>query len=261
MATLNSIGSNKPIEVAFGGSGANTLTAYGILTGNGTNAITAIDAAAATTGHVLTAVNGTAPTFQAPPSTTFASDAETITGTESAKAVAPSNLKAKLGAQTSHGLPYGAGDSNAIVWTAEPSHGQILIGNTGNVPALGTITAGTNVTVVNAASSITISSTTVGINDQTDSYQLVAGDAGKLITMTKASANTLTVPKDATVNFAVGTQILVYQGGAGVTTIAPEDAGITIRSAGGLLNLYTQYSTCGLVKIAANLWSLAGDLA
>lgn len=39
MATINAIGSNKPIEVAFGGTGAATLT--GILTGNGTSAVTA----------------------------------------------------------------------------------------------------------------------------------------------------------------------------------------------------------------------------
>jgi len=39
MATINSIGSNKPIEVSFGGTGAGTLT--GILTGNGTSAVTA----------------------------------------------------------------------------------------------------------------------------------------------------------------------------------------------------------------------------
>ncbi len=38
--TINAIGSNKPIEVAFGGTGRATLTNHGVLVGAGTAAIT-----------------------------------------------------------------------------------------------------------------------------------------------------------------------------------------------------------------------------
>lgn len=56
---------------------------------------------------------------------------------------------------TSHGILMGngAGDINA---TAEPTDGQLLIGSTGNFPTLGTLTAGANVTITNAAGTITI---------------------------------------------------------------------------------------------------------
>lgn len=57
---------------------------------------------------------------------------------------------------TSHGFLFGAGTSS-ITASAEPSNGQIPIGNTGSVPTLATIT-GTqdNLTVTNGAGSITI---------------------------------------------------------------------------------------------------------
>jgi hypothetical protein len=59
---------------------------------------------------------------------------------------------------TSHGILMGngAGDIQA---TAEPTDGQILIGDTGGFPILGTITAGDGITVTNAAGSITVAAT------------------------------------------------------------------------------------------------------
>lgn len=100
----------------------------------------------------------------------------------------------------------------------------------------------------------------IELNAQTDSYTLVLGDAGKLITMNKGTANTLTIPKHSAVAFDTGTQILVYQGGAGTTTIAPVDGDVTINSAGGLLDLFAQYSVASLVQISENEWVLSGDL-
>jgi hypothetical protein len=78
--------------------------------------------------------------------------------------------------------------------------------------------------------------------------------------MTKGSANTLTIPKDATVNFTIGTKIMVYQGGAGTTTIAPEDGTIVINAIGAANDISAQYGVATLIKIAANLWSLFGDI-
>src|SRR5260370_37382452 len=61
MSTMNSIGSNKPIEVAFGGTGAATLTAHGVLLGEGTSAVTATTAG--TNGQLLCASTGADPAF------------------------------------------------------------------------------------------------------------------------------------------------------------------------------------------------------
>jgi hypothetical protein len=98
------------------------------------------------------------------------------------------------------------------------------------------------------------------INNQGSSYALASTDADKLIEMNSAAPNTLTVPTNASVPLAVGTQIMVVQQNTGPTTIAPA-GGVTLNSAGGLLNLASQYSAATLVKRAVDEWYVFGDLA
>jgi hypothetical protein len=88
---------------------------------------------------------------------------------------------------------------------------------------------------------------------------LVAGDAGDLVTLTNAAAITLTVPTNATVPFAIGTQITLTQGGAGKVTIAGA-VGVTVNAADGFLSLRTQWSSATIIKTATNSWILIGDL-
>ena len=90
--------------------------------------------------------------------TLLASDAETIAGTVTTKAITPSNLKAKLGAQTLHGIPYGNAQTGAIQWLAEAADGQIPIGDTGGVPILNNITSlDGSVTITNGPGTIDLS--------------------------------------------------------------------------------------------------------
>lgn len=91
--------------------------------------------------------------------TTLATNAETIAGTNATKIVTPDDLKAKLGTQTNFGLPIGGGTAAALSWTAAPTNGQILIGSTGLTPVLNTITAGTGISISNGAGTITINAT------------------------------------------------------------------------------------------------------
>jgi hypothetical protein len=90
-------------------------------------------------------------------------------------------------------------------------------------------------------------------------YTLVLADAGKMVTMTNASANTLTVPPNADVAFPVNTRLDIIQYGAGNTTIAA-GSGVTIYSSGSKLKLSGQYSGASLWKKATNTWVLIGDL-
>jgi len=161
---------------------------------------------------------------------------------------------------TSHGILMGNGTS-AVSVSSELSNGQLLIGKTGDFAQAATITAGTNMTVTNGAGAITLSQTLTALNDQTDSYTLVLGDAGKMITMTKATANTLTIPKNSSVAFPVGTFVLIYQGGAGQTTISPVDGDVTLRATDSLVKLYGIYSVGAIVKLATDTWVLFGDLS
>jgi hypothetical protein len=57
---------------------------------------------------------------------------------------------------TPEGIAYFSSPTN-LTSTAAPANGQILIGSTGNAPALGTITAGQNITITNGPGSVTIS--------------------------------------------------------------------------------------------------------
>jgi hypothetical protein len=91
-------------------------------------------------------------------------------------------------------------------------------------------------------------------------YTLVLTDAGKMVTMSNASANTLTVPPNADVAFPTNTRIDVLQYGAGQTTIAA-GSGVTIYSSGSKLKLTGQYSGATLWKKATNTWVLIGDLS
>jgi hypothetical protein len=91
------------------------------------------------------------------------------------------------------------------------------------------------------------------------SYTLVLGDAYELIEMEVSTANTLTIPTNASVPFPLGTQILVSQLGTGQTTITPA-VGVTIRSSGGKTKTAAQYSMCTLIKRGTNEWYLSGDI-
>lgn len=96
-------------------------------------------------------------------------------------------------------------------------------------------------------------------NTQTSSYTLVLADAGKLVEMNVATANTLTVPPDSSVNFPIGTVIPGSQEGVGITTITA--SGNTVHSRGEIKTTAGQYAEFTLRKHAANDWRLSGDLA
>lgn len=99
-----------------------------------------------------------------------------------------------------------------------------------------------------------------GVNTQTGtSYTLVIGDKGKLVIMSNAASNTLTVPPNSSVAFDIGTCIDVQQGSTGQTSVAA-GGGVTINSAGAALKARVQFSGISLVKTATNTWSMFGDI-
>lgn len=90
-------------------------------------------------------------------------------------------------------------------------------------------------------------------------YTLVLSDADKFITMTNASASTLTIPLNSAEAFPVGTQIEGAQLGAGQVTITPT-GGVTINAVPGL-KVAAQYGTFGLRKLATDTWLAYGRLS
>jgi hypothetical protein len=101
---------------------------------------------------------------------------------------------------------------------------------------------------------------TIPLNAQTGTtYTLAAADAGQLVTLANASAITLTVPTNASVPFAIGTQITIAQSGAGQVTISPA-VGVTVSAADTATKLRVQWSAATLIKTNTNNWILIGDI-
>jgi hypothetical protein len=101
----------------------------------------------------------------------------------------------------------------------------------------------------------------VSVNAQTGtSYTLVLGDAGLIVTMTNASANTLTIPTNASVAYATGTVINVIMGGAGTTSITG-DTGVTVNGiSAGSGDISAQYQGVALIKTGTDTWIASGAI-
>lgn len=103
--------------------------------------------------------------------------------------------------------------------------------------------------------------TTLSFNAQTGTtYTLVASDSAKLVTLSNASAITLTVPPSV---FSTGNQINIQAIGAGQVTLA-QGAGVTITSTGATASapkLRVQYSAATIICTGSNTFTVIGDLA
>ena len=94
------------------------------------------------------------------------------------------------------------------------------------------------------------------------SYTLGLSDAdfGLMLTLSNASAITLTVPNESSVNFPVGSLINFTQLGAGQVTVAAA-SGVTINSQGAKMKTTGTYAVGSLIKMSSNNWLLFGNLA
>ena len=141
--------------------------------------------------------------------------------------------------------------------------GEVLVGATGSDPVPATITAGTNVTVVNGPGTITISSFppgSLGWTEVTGTTQQMAAENGYIAN--NAGLVTLTLPVTA----AVGTLISVIGKGAGGWSIA-QNGGQQIHvgslsstvGVGGSVASSNQFDSVDLICITADtVWAVRG---
>ena len=97
-------------------------------------------------------------------------------------------------------------------------------------------------------------------------YTFVLADANnELITASNASAQTYSIPTNASVAFPIGSQINIIQIGAGQVTINAVTSGTTsVLSTGATAaapKLRAQYSVATLIKAGTDLWYVTGDIA
>lgn len=89
-------------------------------------------------------------------------------------------------------------------------------------------------------------------------FTLALTNANGIVTMDSASANTVTIPTNAAVAFAIGTVIDVVQRGAGATTVAGA-AGVAINgTTPGSVAIPARYEGLRLIKVAADIWIALG---
>ena len=110
-------------------------------------------------------------------------------------------------------------------------------------------------------------SAALAFNAQTGTtYTFVLADAdNKLVTASNASAQTYSIPTNATTAFPIGTQLNLIQIGAGQVTIQAATSGTTtVVSTGATAaapKCRAQYSAVTLVKRDTDSWYVIGDIA
>lgn len=216
---------------------------------------TASNGVALTLGQNSIDVNGITATDTQIGVVELADNAETIAGTATNRANTPASLGAKLGAQTANAIAYGAGTAAALNWLGPLTNGQLVIGSTGVAPVAATLTAGAGTSIVNAAGSVTISSTSSHDNWSfiSASQALVANNS--YVCISPGGALSLSLPATA----AQGTMLNVSLDGATSFAIT-QGAGQQIRfgnvtttlGAGGSLSSAAQGDSVTMVCTVAD---------
>jgi hypothetical protein len=105
---------------------------------------------------------------------------------------------------------------------------------------------------------------TESVNAQTGTtYTAVLTDAKQMVTLSNASAITVTLPPNSSVAYAAGSKIDFIQKGAGQVTFA-QGAGVTIRSNGATATapkLRVQYSAATAWYEGSDVWYIVGDIS
>ena len=90
------------------------------------------------------------------------------------------------------------------------------------------------------------------------SHTLTLDDSYYMVEIDSSSAETVTIPTNATTAIPIGTVIYVCQLGTGQVTIAGA-AGVTLRSSNAEYKTNGQYSVIVLRKRLTNEWVMFGD--
>lgn len=156
--------------------------------------------------------------------------------------------------------------ASGLQWTSTLNSPTITTPTISSIINTGTLTLPTSTdTLVGRATTDTLTNKTLtspvinlATNAQTSSYTLVLSDNSKIVEISNASANTLTIPLNSSAAFPTGSQIIILQTGSGQTTIAGT-GGVTVNGTPGL-KLRAQYSSATLIKRATDTWVALGDL-
>ena len=162
------------------------------------------------------------------------------------------NFDSVFSANDVAGLPILEVYSNGSVIMGDYNSGDFVL--TGNQLGIGTGTPASELHVNGAITS------NVAMNNQTaTSYTLVIGDQGKMVNCDNASAITVTVPPNSSVNFPIGAEIGITQVGAGQVSVAP-GAAVSVTGADAEVKTRVKYSSALITQTGTDHWLVVGDL-
>jgi hypothetical protein len=256
MATNNAINAPIPFSLANGGTGA-ALTASNGAVPYSTSSAIAFLAATATANQMFVSGASSAPSWTT-------STWPTTTTVNQLLYSSSNNTVAGLGAVNSASLATSA--AGLPTWLGPLTNGQVIIGSTGAIPVASTLSGGTNVSIVNTAGSITI--TTAGTasflwNSVVTSTVSMAVENG-YICANGSTLITYTLP--ATAN--TGTSIKVAGNSAG-GWIIEQNASQNIKygnvstttGTGGSLASSNQYDQVDLLcVVGSTTWVVRGSI-
>lgn len=143
---------------------------------------------------------------------------------------------------------------------ASTSAGVSITNNSGTEVALLGAGGGTGVTLAGQLNGNAIKGYRPTSEQTGTTYTFALGDANTLIYANNGSAQTYTIPANASVGLSIGSEIEVFNLGAGIVTFAAA-GGVTIYSKDSLLSMSAQYAAAILKKQDDDTWILIGDLA
>lgn len=157
------------------------------------------------------------------------------------------------------------GDGTGVAAATVTGTGSVVLANSpglAGTPTAPTASAGTNSTQLASTAFVLANRGGIsGYNPQTGtSYTFALSDDGWLVSGNNASAQTFTVPTNASVPFPVGAVVNLIQLGAGVLSLVGA-AGVTIDALAGANKMAGQYAAATLVQVQTDVWVLFGGVS
>jgi hypothetical protein len=163
------------------------------------------------------------------------------------------NFDSVFSANDIAGLPILEAYSDGTVVMGDYNSGDFVL--TGNKLGVGTKTPASRLHVDGSVTSVTDLTATTS-----SSYTFVATDQGNMVSFNSANPITGLIPPNSSVAFPIGTEIGVFQLGAGQLHITTGSNAVSLNAADGETKTRVQFSSAMCYKTGTDGWLLVGDL-